>query len=64
MFDNLSREESLKAINDKVKSINGLRSNSTIPHTERAQTISQLYSEIKDLWYHIYDLEGKPYIRG
>lgn len=63
MFDNLTRQESLDAINVRVKSIDATMRDNTIPHAERKLTIEQCHNEIRKLWYHIYDLEGKPYTR-
>lgn len=63
MFDDLTRDESLLAIREKVTSINSIRMDKNIVTTEKSKQTSILENEIRELWYHIYDLEGKPYER-
>lgn len=63
MFDNLTREESLQEIQSRVSTIESTRKDPDLSGTERIDTINALQNEIRELWYHIYDLEGKPYER-
>lgn len=63
MFDNLTREESLEEMHTRVLSIESTRKDANLSVVEKKDIINNLQNEIRELWYHIYDLEGKPYER-
>lgn len=63
MFDELTREESMAGIRSRVEESNKIPHDATLTHSEKRQKIDVLHNEIRELWYHIYDLEGKPYKR-
>jgi hypothetical protein len=63
MFDNLTREQSLLEINNRVMLMQEKRLDNSITPQERREFENTVNNEIRELWYHIYDLEGKPYTR-
>lgn len=63
MFDELTRDESLAGIRTRVEESNKLPHDVNLTHSEKKQKLDDIHNEIRELWYHIYDLEGKPYKR-
>lgn len=63
MFDTFTREESLQEIHNRVLTLQEKRLDDTLTPQQRREIEITLHNEIRELWYHIYDLEGKPYTR-
>lgn len=57
MFENLTKEESFQGIDERTLL---LRVSGSSYDQSQVDTICD---EVKELWYHIYDLDGKPYVR-
>ena len=60
MYDTLNKEECLDEIRRKVCESSELM-RSDIPNVN--ELIETLSLEIRELWFRIYDIDGKPYIR-
>lgn len=60
MYDSLTKEECLKEITKKVCESGEIMKKNDENRNELLETLS---FEIRELWYRIYDIDGKPYTR-